>query len=405
MSGLDSSQKKIISVECNLEEFPIAYVGTKNLKQITQIQYERWIKVRKTKKAVLQKWEVVAKSGDHVPGPFDLDIKRALDQIVFSTGIDKVILTKKISFSLYKIVDILGLQKSGRTYSAIKDSLNRLKTTTFSSKMAFYLKEKDEYVEDNFSLIERIQFNEKIDEKSTRSQVVVFFGSYFLESLKSYYVKPFDIGFYLSLRSPISKRLYGILDKRSYTSKRIIYDLQEIAKIIPIMQTSPSKIKQSIIPGLEELKSRGFLEKLAFFLDGEPKIEIIVRNTQTSEGSSVFSNEERFFVDEIISQLDDEKSREYIEHLVKTVDQNTIYRALSEVKEQQNFGGIKKSKGALFNAKIQRYLEEAGTPEESKDPLITVDRISPFEKDLRAEKIVSVDEIKKFRSILSQDNS
>src|SRR5579883_1918382 len=89
------SVQDIISVECNFEEFPFTCVGLKNLNSMKEYYYERWIKDLSTKKAIKQEWRMIAGPNDHLPGPFDLDVKRALDKIVFNTGIENVVQNKK----------------------------------------------------------------------------------------------------------------------------------------------------------------------------------------------------------------------------------------------------------------------------------------------------------------------
>ncbi|MEO2054552.1 MAG: replication initiator protein A [Nitrospira sp.] len=350
---------EIISVECNLEEFPFTCVALKNLKKLKEYHYERWIKDYSTNKSLKQEWTMIAAPNNHLPGPFDLDVKRALDKIVFQTGIENVVQVRKISFSIYQIVEILGLKMGGTTYKNIKESLERLHATRYTSKNAFFLKNTKQYVGDSFFLIERLNMKEAIDASSTRTKVTVYFGSYYLESLKSYYVKPFDFGFYLSLKNPIRKRLYGILDKRSFSSKTIIYDLIELGKVIPLSNRSPSKIRQVITPSFEELKRRGYLSDFNFYTENKVHIiEIKVRGTNPKK--TKLSEEDQFFVDEIIRQTGDSnsQSKKYYEKVCKTVDRNLIYRALSEVKEEDHLGEIKKSKGALFTTKIKRYLKE-----------------------------------------------
>jgi len=358
-NALQTQTSEVISVECNLEEFPFTCVALKNLKKLKEYHYERWIKDYSTHKSLKQEWTMIAAPNNHLPGPFDLDVKRALDKIVFLTGVEKVVQTRKVSFSIYQIVDILGLKMGGTTYKNIKESLERLHATRYISKNAFFLKNTKQYVGDSFYLIERLNMKEAIDNTSTRTKATVYFGSYYLESLKAYYIKPFDFGFYLSLKTPIRKRLYGILDKRSFSSKTIIYDLVELAKVIPLSNHSPSKIKQVITPSFEELARRGYLSDFTFYTENKiHKIEIVVRGTNSKK--TALTKEEQFFVEEIIQQIGDNntQSRQFYEKVCKTVDRNLIYRALSEVKEETYLGEIKKSKGALFTTKIKRFMQE-----------------------------------------------
>ncbi len=352
-------QAEIISVECNLEEFPFTCVALKNLKKLKEYRYERWIKDHSTKRSLRQTWTMVAGPNNHLPGPFDLDVKRALDKIVFTTGIDRVVETRKISFSIYKIVEILGLKMGGTTYKNIKESLERLHITRYISENAFFLKSTKRYVPDSFYLIERLNFNEIIDPSSTRTNVVVYFGSYYIESLKAYYVKPLNLTYYLNLKKPIPKRLYGILDKRSYTSKTIVYDLVELAKVIPLTSHTPSKVKQVIMPALEILKKNDFISEYTFYTEHKvKKIEIKIKKPDKKSTNSESSSVDQHFVDYIIKELGPTHGpRSYYENLCKTVDENLVYRALSELKEECLYGEVN-NRAALFTTKIKRYLNE-----------------------------------------------
>lgn len=339
--------------ECNFEEFPFTCVSTKNLTRLTEYSYYRTVRNNQTGALMKQEWTIRATASDHLPGPFDADVRRALDKIAFDTGLEQVIETKMITCSIYQIVEILGLKTSGKVYKAVRASLERLKTTTIISRNSFYLKDKKTYVDDIFNLIDRIRFFERVKSESKRSRIEVQFGSYYIESLKAHYIKPFDLGFYLSLQNPIPKRLYSIFDKRCYKKDRVVFDLQELAKAIPIMHKSPSKIKQSILPGIEELHRRGYISAFKFYSERSlAKLEI--RQKKDTD----ISDENEYMVQELIAQLGDPWSRDYYKKLCATVDENLIYRALSEVKEEMLFGEVKTSKGALFTTKIKRYLSE-----------------------------------------------
>lgn len=121
---------------------------------------------------------------------------------------------------------------------------------------------------------------------------------------------------------------------------------------------SPSKIRQVVTPSFEELKHRAYLNEFTFYTENKVhKIEIIVRDINTIPE---LSPEEKLFVDDIMHQLGDHSnSRHYYEKVCRTVDRNLIYRALSEVKEEQTFGEIKKQ-GSTFHNKNQEISERDG---------------------------------------------
>ena len=65
-------------------------------------------------------------------------------------------------------------------------------------------------------------------------------------------------------------------------------------------------------------------------------------------------------VADIIDICGDENSRGYYIKVARNMDEQTIRRALSEVKEIRDTGTIIKSKGALFTSIIKKYAAEQG---------------------------------------------
>ncbi|MBI3963216.1 MAG: hypothetical protein HY335_10710 [Deinococcus sp.] len=69
---------------------------------------------------------------------------------------------------------------------------------------------------------------------------------------------------------------------------------------------------------------------------------------------------EAALTDEMVSTLGDGRSRAFYAILARRVPSSLIYRALGEVKELAREHKIKKSKGALFTAKIKKLAKEQG---------------------------------------------
>lgn len=65
-------------------------------------------------------------------------------------------------------------------------------------------------------------------------------------------------------------------------------------------------------------------------------------------------------VEDILEVTKDKRSKGFYKKVVRKCPDAMIYRALSEVKDTDRMGKIKKSKGAYFTSLIQKYSEEQG---------------------------------------------
>lgn len=65
-------------------------------------------------------------------------------------------------------------------------------------------------------------------------------------------------------------------------------------------------------------------------------------------------------VEDILEVTKDKRSKGFYRKVVRKCPDAMIYRALSEVKDTDRMGKIKKSKGAYFTSLIQKYSEEQG---------------------------------------------
>ncbi|MFQ5730107.1 MAG: replication initiator protein A [Waddliaceae bacterium] len=348
-------------VECNFEEFPYFIPSTKNLKNQKEIVFSRNVTNSKGH-TLCQEWIVRAEHANHLPGSFEADVKRALDQLVFEIGYETVSQTGSIKFSLYQIADILGLDHGGWTWKRIREALERMKTTNIHSKHSFYIKGRDTYIDDIFTFLEQVRFFRVVEGKRTRHATCeVRFSKYILESLKNHYIKPFDFGFYWSLKDPIPKRLYSLFDKRGYRSSKLTFDLIELGRTIPLTPRPPSKIKQGILPGLTLLKNRGYIKDFTFSKPKPLKDILTVYLKKQGEVDPEVKEIANSLYDAMVRHLGTSEScdKRY-RKISETIPPSLIYRAISEIREEERDGEVRSPQG-LFFTKIGRYVREAST--------------------------------------------
>jgi hypothetical protein len=163
----------------------------------------------------------------------------------------------------------------GAEYRKIKEAFKRIKTTSIESKGTFYSKDNNQWVEDIFSLYDRVIFKgEKIADNEIADDNYLFLGSWYLQNLNSFYIKPIDYNYLQSLKSKIASRLYEILGVKFYglRNKRdnfICYKYSKLCQLLPVTPHEQiSLAKQQLDPGNNELKDTGFISKYEWSENG-----------------------------------------------------------------------------------------------------------------------------------------
>jgi hypothetical protein len=85
-------------------------------------------------------------------------------------------------------------------------------------------------------------------------------------------------------------------------------------------------------------------------------------NVTETEFESELEEESKidYLLESILDVTGDKRSKGFYRKVIMKCPDSLIYRALSEVKDTDRMGKIKKSKGAYFTSLIQKYSEEQG---------------------------------------------
>lgn len=265
MSRATSSRKEpaksIVPAEGNFEEHPYFRVGDRNAGTGIMV-YENELRTRDGN-VLQQSWVVRAAHGRGLPGRYDQDVYVALLQLIDAKGLPT---DGWVSFSVYELVELMGKRHSGREYQHVRESLQRLATTSIESKNAFYHRGRKAYITDTFSLLTEVKLAEYeglAGERKDRNRVHL--SQYFVDSYRANYLKNIDAKFYWSLSSPIAKRLYRLIDKKRGGSKVWEVELFSLKGRIPLSNYQyASKVKEKLAPAHEELISKRFLQGVMY---------------------------------------------------------------------------------------------------------------------------------------------
>lgn len=246
--------------EMNLAEFPLAKLGRNDTKQI--IHYEGWV-VDKDGTRKQQKWIVSSTAAVGLPTEF---AERVLVSLMAMTAQDDF-RSPKVAFTIYRILKMLGLSMNKRNYKAVEKALKQLVGVTIFSEGAFWNKEKQKRVTTlkGFHLIDNIWLRyleddtDIIEDEGVNGYIV--WGEEIWNSFKAGYIKNLDIQFYYSLESALARRLYRFLDKRMHYQDEYQIDIFDLASRLGMTRYRyPSKVREKLKPGFDELIKRGYLE-------------------------------------------------------------------------------------------------------------------------------------------------
>jgi len=251
----------LVSAEQNLEEFPLFELKAR----------KRGAKARVFEKVIEgeggvslnQVWKVMPSGEYGMPGPVDQDVYLAVLQLLQQRG--GMPEDGELSFSLYELRKILGwLDDSSGAYKEIRDALLRIATTSMQSRNAFYSAQERRRIVDTFN-IWSVHFAEhEVKGQTVRERHVLKFHPIFIRNYMAQYLKGIDSDFYWSLRSPVSKRLYRLVDLQRAGGLSWETDLFGVRDQIPLDYTYPSQIKRALQKAHDELLQRDFLSSVEY---------------------------------------------------------------------------------------------------------------------------------------------
>jgi hypothetical protein len=250
-----------VNTEQNLEEYPLFELKARRRGTKARV-FERDI-VGENGLSLNQVWKVMPSGEYGMPGPVDQDVYLAVLQLLQQRG--GMPENGELRFSLYELRKVLRwADDSGKAYKQIRDSLLRIATTSVQSKKAFYSAHEKRRITDTFN-VWSVHFAEhEVGGALVRERHVLRFHPIFIKNYIAQYLKGLDADFYWSLRSPLSKRLYRLVDLQRAGGISWKTDLFAVRDQVPLHYAYPSQIRRALHKTHEELENRGFLSGVEY---------------------------------------------------------------------------------------------------------------------------------------------
>jgi len=217
------------------------------------------------------RWRVLASPGDRLPGTFDQDVyieimRRFHEANEPSDG--------AISFTLHAFLRSMGRQADGRTYEQLRSSLTRLERTVLQSEQSYFDSVSASLTDASFTLLSSVTIERR--RSSERDQLALFpsvvaaepgearvvISPLVRQNVTARHVVPLNLARYLSLPSPVGRRLYRLIEvarARDMLAWRI--GLDRLREQLPLTQRYPSHLQRVMQPAHDLLKQNGVIRE------------------------------------------------------------------------------------------------------------------------------------------------
>ncbi len=248
--------------EMNFAEFPLAAISKRIDDGKKTVTFENVLFDRKERRNVVRRLTLSGSDRYGLPIVSDEDVLLGCIQLTRLQGYQ----SPEVRFSRYELLKLLAWPDNTRNYQRLAQSLRRWKGLTIFSDRAFYDHAAQSWVNRDFSVFDNLQIYHRESQAGSSASCKSRFtwNEVIFNSFQAGYLKKLDWELYLSLSSPIAKRLYRFLDTRFYYGNHVEIDLHELAvmKMRLSDNYNAAQIKRVLSKGISELESKWELKSL-----------------------------------------------------------------------------------------------------------------------------------------------
>ncbi|BBO34271.1 replication initiator protein A [Lacipirellula parvula] len=253
--------------ELNLAEFPLAAIADRVPDNQKTLVFEDRIFDSGRSEMITRRLTISASDKFGLPTSLDDEVILGLIQLTKQNRFTE----RKVNFSRYQLIQILGWRHEGRSYDRLEKSLKRWLGVTLYYDKAWWDKDEQTWVDENFHILEQVTLYDqerrlkRLRSSNSEPPLSSFaWNEVVFRSFKSGYLKAIDLGLFRQLEYAASKRMYRFLDKRFYHKSRWEFDLAEFAcEHIGVSRNyDTGQLKRRLQPAIDELEAVGFLEAM-----------------------------------------------------------------------------------------------------------------------------------------------
>lgn len=265
--------------ELNLAELPVSLSCHRAPKGRDSIQLSEEM-LDKTGRLVRREWTVTGSSRYGLPLAIDDEVLLGLAFFLRDSDFEH----RTVHFTQYSLFRLLGWGDSQRSYERLESSLRRLAGVRLESQDFFWDHKDRCFLTRGFGLIDNYVLYRKETSRPSDQPFIssVTFNDTIFESFRSGFVKTLDLDLFLSLRYPIARKLFRLLDKKLHKSPIYEIELMRLASRIALTDSAyPSDVRKHLAAPHDELIQVGFLKQVTTIRKGRSETLRYIMNPRT----------------------------------------------------------------------------------------------------------------------------
>lgn len=254
--------------ELNLAEFPLSAIADRLNPDQKTLTFEDRIYDANRGEMITRQLTITGSDQHGLPTALDDEVILGLVQLSKLANFSD----RRVSFTRYQLIQLLGWSDEGKNYERLEKSLNRWVGVTLYYKSAWWSKEEKCWVDEKFHILDNVTLYDREQARSRpasklQSQLPLssfMWNDVIFRSFRAGNLKSIDFDFLKSLDSAVAKRLYRFLDKRFFHRDRWEFDLKEVSwEHIGLSRNyDTANLKRKLLPAIRELEQRGFLKPM-----------------------------------------------------------------------------------------------------------------------------------------------
>lgn len=254
--------------EMNLAEFPLCALAHRLRPDQKTLRFEDRVWDQGQNAMVNRQLTITGSDAYGLPTALDDEVLLGLIQLTKQHGFAD----RKVPFTRYQLLRVLGWRDESRSYRRVEDSLNRWTGVTLYYQNAWWNKADQCWVSEKFHVLDNVWLCHRAERpadaarlREGRAASAFVWNDVLFRSFQTGNLKSIDFEFLKGLQSSVSRRLYRFLDKRFYHRRCWEFDLREFAwEHIGLARSyAAADIKHKLHPAISELERKGFLQPLA----------------------------------------------------------------------------------------------------------------------------------------------
>jgi hypothetical protein len=253
--------------EMNLAEFPLTTLADRAPHGCKTLVFEDRIWDRGHAQHRVRRLTISASDKYGLPTAIDDEVILGLVQVSKAAGF----VDRRVRFSRYQLIHLLGWRDEGRSYRRLEHSLKRWLGVTLYYENAWWDKAQKRWVDAHFHLLDDLVLYHRpkphagVSAKAGDAALSFFtWNEMVFRSFQAGFLKQLDLDFYRRLKLAAAKRMYRFLDKRFHFSSTLRFNLPVFAceHIGLSRRYDAAQLKRRLSPAVAELEQAGYLVPL-----------------------------------------------------------------------------------------------------------------------------------------------